>query len=148
MLARESRKLESEKPNGSRQAKDVLNWSELAFELDLNAVSRQFVLNCIVESYTDKHLILAFLPELEVMLKPDLERQIKQAIEHKLGVSLNLELKSSATLAVETPHQAEVRKQEEERQSMIRSIRQDALVQQLKTVFSAELVEDSVQKRS
>jgi len=126
----------------------VLNWSELAFELELNAVPRQIVLNCIVESYTDKHLILAFLPELEVMLKPDLERQIKQAIEHKLGVSLNLDLKSSATLAVETPHQAEVRKQEEERQSMIRSIRQDALVQQLKTVFSAELVEDSVQKRS
>ena len=126
----------------------MLNWSELAFELELNAVPRQIVLNCIVESYTDKHLILAFLPELEVMLKPDLERQIKQAIEHKLGVSLNLELKSSATLAVETPHQAEVRKQEEERQSMIRSIRQDALVQQLKTVFSAELVEDSVQKRS
>ncbi len=108
---------------------------------------RQIVLNSIVESYTDQHLVLTFLQELEVMLKPDLERQIKQAIEHKLGVSLNLELKSSALLAVETPYQAGVRKQEEERQSMIRSIQQDPLVQQLKTVFSAELVENSVHKR-
>jgi len=104
------------------------------------------VLNSIVESYADQRLQLAFLAELEVMLKPDLERQIKQAIEHKLGVSLSLELHSVPSLAVETPHQASLRKLEQQRQSMIRAIHEDPVVEQLKSVFGAELVENSVKK--
>ena len=106
-------------PASTQQAKDELNWSELAYALELDSVARQVVLNSIVDSYADHRLQLAFLAELEVMLKPDLERQIKQAIEHKLGVSLSLELHSVPSLEVETPHQASLRKLEQQRQSMI-----------------------------
>lgn len=82
------------------------------------------------------------------MLKADIEEQIKQAIERLFGVSLRLEFVSSATLDVETPHQAEIRKLEQERQSVIRAIHQDPVVQQLKSVFGAELIEQSVKKRN
>lgn len=128
-------------------AEDMLNWSELAFELELDGLARQIVLNSIVHEYTDKRLQLRFLAELQLMIKPDLERQIKQAIEHKLEVSLSLEFQPSPALDCETPHQARLRNLEQERQGVIQAIRQDPVVQQIKAVFGAELVEDSVNKR-
>lgn len=134
------------KVDTTREADDSLNWSELAFELKLDGLARQLAMNCVVNSYLDNRLHLVFLPELELMLKPDIESQIKQALEDKLGVSLKLEFSSQATLDCETPQQADIRKQEQHRQQVIQSIRQDPVVQQLKTVFGAELIEDSVQK--
>ncbi len=128
-------------------AADDLNWSELAFELQLDAIARQIVLNSIVQTYQDKILKLAFLSELELMLKPDIEKQIKQAIEQRLGVSLKLEFVSSPSLDAETPNQADRRKQEEERQAVIQQIRQDEVYKQLHDVFGAELIEQSVRKR-
>lgn len=129
-----------------KPATDELNWSELAYQLELNAVARQLVLNSVVISWQDNHLKLAFLPELEVMLNQDLEGQIKQAIEGKLGVSLNLVFNSQPVLDAETPQQAYERKQEQARQQVIVDIRQDPVVRQLNTLFGAELIENSVKK--
>ncbi len=81
------------------------------------------------------------------MLKPDIESQIKQAIQHKLEVSLNIEFNSIASLDCETPHEADVRKQEQHRQTVIQSIKQDPVVVELNKYFGAELIEDSVQKQ-
>ena len=80
------------------------------------------------------------------MLKPELEAQIKQAIEQRLGVSLSLELSSQPMLEVETPNEAQARKQAQARQHVISEIRQDAMVQQLQNAFGVELVESSVKK--
>ncbi|MBT3202958.1 MAG: hypothetical protein HOM14_04550 [Gammaproteobacteria bacterium] len=118
----------------------------MAFDLELDGLARQLAMNCVVDTYSDNQLCLIFLPELEVMLKPDVEAQIKQAIEHKLGVSLKLEFRRSASLDCETPHEADVRKQEQHRQQVIQSIKLDPMVMQLKTVFGAELIENSVVK--
>jgi len=90
--------------------------------------------------------VLAYLPELEVMIKPEFKQQIKQAIESALGVSLELEFISKPVLHSETPQQAFVRQQEEERQAAIAAIRQDPVVQKLNQVFAAELIEQSVKK--
>ena len=126
---------------------DELNWSELAYQLELNAVARQLVLNSVVISWQQNHLKLGFLPELEVMLNQDLEGQIKRAIEAKLGLSLNLVFQSQAVLDAETPQQAFERKQEQARQQVILQIRQDPVVRQLNTLFGAELIEHSVKKK-
>lgn len=131
-----------------KQAADELNWSELAFELELDALARQLALNAVVLSYRDDQLKLAFLPELDVMLNRDLEQQIKKAIEVKLGVSLNIEFKSQPRLEVETPQQASERKQEQARLRVIQDIQQDPVVQQLNTLFGAELIQHSVKKRN
>ena len=120
----------------------------MAFELELDALARQLALNSVVLSYQDTQLKLAFLPELDVMLNRELEQQIKTAIEVKLGLSLNIEFISQPVLQVETPHQADVRKQEQARQQVIQHIRQDPVVQQLNSLFAAELIEQSVKKRN
>ncbi len=132
----------------AKPAADRLNWSVLAFDLELDAIARQIALNSIVQSYHENTLKLSFLPELELMLKPDIEKQIKQALEQQLGVSLNLEFISTPSLDAETPHQADLRQQEEERQAVIQQIRQDEVYQQLHDVFGAELIEQSVRKRT
>lgn len=118
----------------------------MAFELELDAISRQIVLNSIVSRYQADKLELAILTEMEVILKPEVREQIKQALERKLGVSLSLEFISQSALNVETPQQADNRKQELARQAAIEQIREDPMVKQLNTLFSAELVESSVKK--
>ncbi len=114
----------------------------------MEGLAREVVLNAVVADYADGRLKLALLPELELMLKDDIQAQIKQAIEGQLGLSLKLEFECIPSLPVETPHQAEIRRQEQERQGVIGQIQQDPVVQQLKTVFGAELVEQSVRKRN
>ncbi len=118
----------------------------MAFDLKLDGMARQLAMNCIVKSYSNNHLHLVFLPELEVILKPEIELQIKQAIESKLGLSLNIDFSSQSMLDCETPQQADIRKQEQHRQQMIQSIKQDSLVVELNKYFGAELVENSVQR--
>lgn len=130
------------------QATDELNWSQIAHDLELDAISRQLALNAIVIEYQNNHLQLGILPELEVMLKPELEQQIKQAIESRLGVSLKLDFKSLPELKFETPQQAATRRREERRQAVIEQIHQDPVVGQLKQVFGAELIEQSVREQS
>ncbi len=123
-----------------------MNWSELAFELQLDAIARQVVLDAVVESYDNDRLALGYPADMNVMLKPGIKEQIKQAIEARLGVSLAIEFNGRQSLEVETPRQADSRKQEELRQAAIRSIRQTPVVQQLNRLFAAELVEASVRK--
>lgn len=129
-----------------QQAKDGLNWSHAAYELELDALAGQVVINCIVHSWQDNHLQLAYLPELELMIKPAVKDQIKQAIETKLGLELKLDFISVPRLDAETPQQAHVRMQQEERQSAIEAIRQDPVVQKLNSLFGARLIENSVKK--
>jgi hypothetical protein len=128
------------------QASDELNWSQLAHELELDALAGQLVINCVVKSWQDNHLQLNYLPELEVMTKPEIKDQIKQAIESKLGVSLKLDFISVPELGAETPQQARLRGQEEERRAAIAKIKEDPVVQKLNKMFGAVLIENSVKK--
>ncbi len=89
---------------------------------------------------------LAYLPELELMIKPGIKEQIKQAVETKLGLELKLDFISVPRLDAETPQQARIRLQQEERQAAIAAIKQDPVVQKLNSLFGARLIENSVKK--
>ncbi len=134
------------KKDQPQQAQDELNWSKTAHELDLDALAGQVVINCIVQSWQDNHLQLAYLPELELMIKPGIKDQIKQAIESKLGLELKLDFISVPRLDAETPQQARIRLQQEEHQSAIAVIKQDPVVLKLNSLFGARLIENSVKK--
>ena len=138
--------VQTTKVDSRLQSSDSLQWSSLAHALQLDALAKQVAINSVVQSWQDNQLKLAYLPELEVMIKPEIKQQIKQAITASVGVSLTLEFISVPALDTETPHQAKLRLQEQERQAAIQSIRQDPVVQQLHSVFGAELIEQSVQK--
>lgn len=127
-------------------ANDTINWSRLAFELELDAIARQIVRNAVVLKYADGTLELGFLPEQEVLLRDDTCQQINRAVEHKLGVSLTLNFSSRPVLPCETPQQAHDREQEQARQQAITQIRQDPVIKKLNALFSASLVESSVKK--
>ena len=127
-------------------AQDALNWSQLAHDLELDALAGQVVINSVVQSWNDDHLKLAHLPELELMIKPEIIAQIKRAVESRLGLELKLEFVSQQKLEAETPQQARLREQEEERQSAIAAIKQDPVVQKLNSLFGATLIENSVKK--
>jgi len=109
-------------------------------------MARQVALNCIVAEYRDQRLELALLPEMELLLKPEISEAIRQAIEAKLGVSLSLEIRTQPELPCETPAQALQRREAEQRRQVIEAIREDPVVRELQRTFGAELIEDSVRK--
>ena len=129
-------------------ASDPLDWSKLAFQLELDGIARQVVLHSVVELYDEQQLRLAFAPELELMLKPDIKNQIKASIERKLSVSLAVEFEARSPLKAETPQKAHQRKQEEDRRQAIVRIRDHNMVQKLNRLFNAQLIEASVKKHN
>jgi hypothetical protein len=106
----------------------------------------QVAINTVVAEWRGNRLRLAHLPEYEVMIKPETGQQIRQALQSALGVELTLEFVAQPTLDAETPYQAHLRHEAEARQQAISAIRQDPTVQQLRAVFGAELIENTVKK--
>ena len=118
----------------------------LAYELGLQGLAQEIAINSIVESYERNHLCLKLQPEILELVNATIRDEITQAIASKLGVSLKLELRARDQLEVETPQQARIREQEEQRQAAIEAIRQEHIVRKLRQAFGAELVESSVKK--
>ena len=131
---------------GPPPASDELGWSGLAQRLQLDSMARQVALNSVVTAWADGRLELGLLPEMELMLKPEIREGIRRAIEAQLGVSLQLEFRSLDRLPCETPYQAARREAEQERQAVIEEIRRDPVVQDLERYFGARLDEDSVRR--
>ena len=90
--------------------------------------------------------MLKLEPEILELANAKIRDEITQAIASKLGVSLKLDFLEQEQLEVETPQQARIRQQEEQRQAAIDAIRQEAVVRKLHQAFGAELVESSVKK--
>ena len=121
-----------------------LDWSRLAYELELGGLSQEIAANSLVDGYDDNRLKLKLLPEIRELATPAVEAEIRQALERKLGVSLQLELAAAESLGGETPLQARERRLESERLSAIDAIRRDETVLKLQRAFAVELDEASV----
>jgi len=124
--------------------KPGLDWSSLAYDLQLGGLSQEIAANSRLESYDGSCLRLSLLPEIRELATAAIEAEIRQALERKLGVSLQLELAAAESLGGETPLQARERRLERERLSAIDAIRRDETVLKLQRAFAAELDEASV----
>ena len=122
----------------------ALNWPGLAYHLGLTGLAQEIVANSAVESSQDGRLRLALLPEIHELATAVIVSEIRQALEQKLEVSLQLELIAMQPLHGITPLQAKSRRLEQERQAVIESIREDAVVRKLQHAFAVELDEASV----
>ena len=123
-----------------------LDWSGLAYELGLTGLAQEIVANSLLESYRDGRLKLQLQPEIHELLNDLIKAEITQALEQKLGVSLQLDLAASGVTAGQTPLQAKIQRQQQERLVAIDAIRDEKLVKKLQHAFSAELDEASVVK--
>ena len=120
------------------------DWSRLAYELGLGGLSQEIAANSWLERSGGESLRLLLLPEIRDLATAAIEGEIRQALERKLGVSLQLELAAAQSLAGETPLQARERRLESERLAAIDAIRGDETVLKLQRAFAAELDEASV----
>jgi len=125
-------------------ARADFDWSSLAYDLQLGGLSQEIAANSWPDVYDGKRLRLSLLPEIRELATAPIEAEIRQALERKLGVSLQLELAAAETLGGETPLQARERRLERERLSAIDAIRRDETVLKLQRAFAAELDEASV----
>lgn len=127
-------------------AADSLEWSGFVYELGLTGLAQEIVANSLLESYQDGRLKLQLQPEIHELVNDLIKAEITQALEQKLGVSLQLELAATGVSAGQTPLQAKKQRQQQERLAAIDAIRDEKLVRKLQHAFSAELDEASVVK--
>ena len=97
-------------------------------------------------SCQDGSLQLGLLPEIHELATDLIKAEIMRALEQKLEVSLQLVLVAVASLTGQTPLQARVLRQRQERLAAIDAIREDRTVKKLQHAFAAELDEASVVK--
>jgi DNA polymerase-3 subunit gamma/tau len=125
---------------------ESIHWSSFACELGLRGLALEIAMNSTLETLQDDYICLNLTREILELVNPAIEDEIRQAIEIKLGVSLNLELLAQDVLEVETPQQYKQRELQDQKQATIEEIRQDRIVKKLNDAFGAELIESSVRK--
>ena len=123
-----------------------LDWHGLAYELGLSGLAQEIVANSLFKSCQDGSLRLELLAEIHELATDLIKTEIRQAVEQKLGVSLQLELVAAISLAGQTPLQAKELRQQQERLAAIDAIREEKMVKKLQHAFAAELDEASVVK--
>jgi DNA polymerase-3 subunit gamma/tau len=122
------------------------DWLRFAYELGLAGLAQEIVANSYLHSWRDSNIKLGLLTEIHDLLNDLIKAEILQALEQKLGVSLQLELVATASLPGQTPLQAKQLRLERERLTAIDEIREEAVVKKLQRKLSAELDEASVVK--
>jgi len=122
------------------------DWHALAYQLGLAGLAQEIVANSQFESCQDGSLQLGLLPEIHELATDLIKAEIMRALEQKLEVSLQLVLVAVASLTGQTPLQARVLRQQQERLAAIDAIREDRTVKKLQHAFAAELDEASVVK--
>ena len=130
----------------SKEVDSALGWSAMAYELGLTGLAQEIVANSLLLSHAGERIQLQLSTELLEFVNDVTRTEILQALEHKLGVSLRLELTATAELVGETPLQAKLRRQQQERLAAIAAIREEAMVKKLQHAFAAELDETTVVK--
>jgi DNA polymerase-3 subunit gamma/tau len=123
-----------------------LDWPILAYDLGLSGIAQQLVANSELVFYAENRLQLQLPRELHDLVNDLTQAEILQALQQKLGVSLRLEMKSAERMAGQTPLQAKLLREQQERCAAITAIREDSLVRKLQQVFEVELDESSVVK--
>ncbi len=123
-----------------------LDWHELAYASGLSGLAQEIVANSQFKSFQDGNLKLELLTEIHELATDLIKAEIRQALEQKLGVSLQLELVAAVTLSGQTPLQAKELRQQRERLAAIEAIREEKMVKKLQHAFAAKLDEASVVK--
>ncbi len=122
------------------------DWTQLAYELELEGLGREILANSELESSAEGRLSIALRPEIRDLATPPVLAEIEAALAGRLGVSLAIELVAREELTGETPLQARQAREERERVAAIAAIREESVVQKLHHAFAAELDESSVAK--
>ncbi|MCP4984015.1 MAG: hypothetical protein GY935_26370 [Gammaproteobacteria bacterium] len=138
---------QTDRPLSVATAADAdLDWSALAYELELAGLAQEIVANSWLLSWQDGKLKLELQAEIYELINDLIKTEILQALEQKLGVSLQLDLVATQSLTGQTPLQAKIERLHEERLAAIDAIKHDQMVKKLQQVFAAELDEASVIK--
>jgi DNA polymerase-3 subunit gamma/tau len=127
-------------------ANDELDWGNLAYSLGLVGLAQEIVANSVVKNYCDSVLELALATELYDLVNATIESEIVEALSQALGVSLKLRLSVSDKFSADTPVEAKIERQKQERLDAIEAIKQESVVKKLQRILAVELDESSVVK--
>ena len=134
-------------PDGSSDlTDDGLDWPNLAYSLGLVGLAQEIVANSVVQNYSNSEFELALSAEIHELANATIESEIVQALNRKLGVSLNLRLSVNDKLPADTPVEVRIERQKQERLDAIEAIKQEDVVKKLQQTLAVELDESSVVK--
>ncbi len=120
------------------------DWAALLPELGLNGAARLLAGNCAFLNRSDNTVHLSLDERFASMLTRPRQETLAKALSKHFGEELKVDIAVS-TDGPETPHQAENRLADESLEAARQSLESDPNVQALKSMFGAELKQDSIE---
>jgi hypothetical protein len=122
----------------------IEDWPDLVYGLGLGGLAQEIAANSFASAFDDDRLQLTLPAEIYELLNERNQGEIRQALERKLGLSLQLDWQASETLPGPTPLQVKLDRERQQRDAAIAAIKQDKVVLKLQQALAAELDEASV----
>ena len=120
------------------------DWAALLPELGLNGAARLLAGNCAFLNRSGNTVYLSLDERFASMLTRPRQETLAKALSTHFGEELKVDIAVS-TDGPETPHQAENRLADESLEAARQSLESDPNVQALKSMFGAELKQDSIE---
>jgi DNA polymerase-3 subunit gamma/tau len=120
------------------------DWSALLPALELNGAARLLAGNCAYLERVEDTVRFSLDASFEAMLTRQRAETIAKALSRHFGETLNVDITISKD-GPETPHQAESRQADESIEAARESLENDPNVRTLKSLFGAELKQDSIE---
>ena len=122
------------------------DWSRILEQLPLKGMPQQLINNCQLVSMENDIIHLTLDPDHAQLLSHSTEQKIKKALEQLLARTIQLKIQIG-TLTSPTPAQKQ-RTQDKTRQNdAAQAIEQDDNVQQIKSLFDAQILTDTIAPR-
>jgi DNA polymerase III subunit gamma/tau len=119
------------------------SWASILNQLDLQGAARQLASHCALVGRQGGLVRLALDPRVKFVRTPSQEEKLAQALSRHYGETIRIEF-TTASVAAETPAQAEQRASQQELASARQAFETDPGVQGLRERFGATLLPDTV----
>lgn len=122
---------------------DVTQWDELINQLNLTGPTKVLASHCTISTWENNQLQLILSTQFSVLLNERIQERLQQALENYLQkkIKLSITLGQASTL---TPAEKDTKMAEENQQTLMSTLQNDANLQSLLTTFDVTLKPEMV----
>ncbi len=132
-----------------QQLAQVDCWADCIEQSGLSGLSRELMMNTVLQSVDGNTLNILLGAEHEHLLQPKRIKQITQHFSEQLKVPIKLNLSvGRAVDEKKTPSDKRAKERHEQQQATEHKFMQDSKVQEMVKLFDAEIISDSIQSSS
>lgn len=119
------------------------DWDSIVDSLKINGMLRELAVNCVLESRSDKTVVLVLDGAHAHLHNKKIEQRLEEVLSAFFDGQIKLTIKIGET-AKETPAEKKARVAAEKKQKAINEINEDPNIRILQETFNAQVIKDSI----